>query len=106
MNNFYKLYKRFRIILLTFALGLASVFVFNGSLKTSIEIYVDVPKTETGEVIVVFPKCRFQMPFSGGSGLALTRITDSEGRPLTEKIIYKEPERLTKCVGNQNFNQK
>ncbi len=93
-------------MLMTFALGLACVFAYYNSLKFSDEIYVDTPKTEKGEVMVVFPKCRFQMPFSGGSGLAVTRITSREGTPLIEKIVYKEPERLTKCVENQNSNQK
>ncbi len=58
-------YSKFRIMLMTFALGLASVFIFNGSLNFSDEIYVNLPKTEYGEVIVIFPKNKNEMPNYG-----------------------------------------
>jgi hypothetical protein len=94
-------------MLMTFALGLAGVFAFHNTLKFSNKIYVDTPQTETGDVLVVFPRCLFEMPFAGGSGGgAVTRLVSSEGTPIIEKRIYKEPERLTKCVENQNSIQK
>ncbi len=51
-----KLYFRFRILLMTFALGLASVFMFDGSLKSSNEIPVNLPKVQSESPIIVFPK--------------------------------------------------
>jgi len=55
-------------MLMTFAFGLASVFVFSGSLQLSDEMPVTLPKTESGEIIVVFPRCRTEAPRGGGSG--------------------------------------
>ncbi len=55
-------------MIMTFTLGLASVFVTSGSFQHSNEKVVNLPTTESGEVIVVFPKCRFEMPYAGGSG--------------------------------------
>ncbi len=65
-----RFYSQFRIMLITFALGLASVFVFNGSLQLSDEVTVQLPKTESKSenVLIVFPLCRSEMPRGGGSG--------------------------------------
>jgi len=41
---------------MTFALGLASVFVFSGSLKFSDEVPVNLPKTQSDSVIFITPK--------------------------------------------------
>lgn len=59
---------------MTFALGLASVFMSNGSLQFSDEISVQLPKTESESenVLIVFPLCRSEMPHSGGSGPSWT----------------------------------
>ncbi len=51
-----KFYSKFRIGLITFALGLASVFMMNGSLKLSNDIPVVLPKTQTESPIIVFPR--------------------------------------------------
>lgn len=59
-------YAKFRIMLLTCAFGLASVFVLQGSLHSN-DIEVDLPKTESESVFVVFPKKKVCMPFPGGS---------------------------------------
>ena len=40
-------------MLMTFALGLASVFMLNGSLKFSDEVYVNLPRTESGSVLEI-----------------------------------------------------
>jgi len=79
-----KFYLRFRILLMTFTLSLANVFIFNGSLKFSDEIPVNLPKTEFGDVMIVFPRCRFEMPGGGGGGR-----------------IHWNP-KLTKCVENSS----
>ena len=55
-------------MIMTFTLGLASVFVTTGSLQQPHETFVNLPTTESGEVILVFTKCRFEMPYAGGSG--------------------------------------
>ena len=93
-----KYYSRFRILLMTFTLGLASVFAFNGSLKFSDEILVNLPETESGDVVIVFPKCRFEMPFSGGSGPDWT-----PPKNWTPPKKYIPLERLTKCVENSSY---
>ncbi|MDQ3322487.1 MAG: hypothetical protein M3525_08685 [Acidobacteriota bacterium] len=102
-----RFYYQFRIMLITFALGLASVFAYYNTWKFSDEIYVNLPETASGEVIVVFPRCRFQIPDTEGGGGVETRLTDSRGIPfIIEKHLYKQPERLTECVENQNSNRK
>ena len=100
------IYSRFRIMVMTFALGLAGVFTFNGSLKFSNDVYVNIPKTEIGDVIVVFPRCRFQMPSEGFIGEAIVRLESREGEQRIEKKFYKEPARLTECINNQNSSPK
>lgn len=62
-----RFYIRFRIMLMTLAFGLASVFMFNGSLKESDEIKVELPKVQSDPVIFITPKKRICMPFGGGS---------------------------------------
>jgi len=62
-----KLYFRFRILLMTFAFGLASVFVINGSLKDSDEIRVDLPEIESESPVIVFPKEGILIPYCSGS---------------------------------------
>lgn len=49
-----KYYFRFRFALITFAFGLASVWFFSAMLKTSDEVLVDLPKTQTELPIIVF----------------------------------------------------
>ncbi len=66
-----KFYFRFRILLMTFALGLASVFFFYGSLKESDEIKVELPKVQSDSVIFVTPKRRLCMPWAGGSHMPI-----------------------------------
>lgn len=51
---------------MTFAVGLASVFVLNGSLKYSNEIFVELPKTQSDSIIFITPKKR--ICFFGGAG--------------------------------------
>lgn len=63
-----RFYSQSRIMLMTFALGLAIVFMSNGSLQFSDEILVNLPKTESENVLIVFPLCRSERPLGGGSG--------------------------------------
>lgn len=51
-----RFYFQFRIMLMTFALGLASVFVFNGSLKYSDEVLVNLPKVKSSSVFEIITK--------------------------------------------------
>lgn len=51
-----KFYSRFRICLITFAFGLANVFVLNGSLQFSDEISVNLPEAKSARIIWVYPK--------------------------------------------------
>jgi len=52
-------------MLMTFAVGLASVFVSNGSLETSDEVFVDLPKVHSDSVILITPKKRICMIYGG-----------------------------------------
>lgn len=63
-----KHYLRFRIFLMTLALGLASVFFMNGSLQFSEEVLVEFPQTSSGETLVVFPRYGDEIPVRQGSG--------------------------------------
>jgi len=51
-----KFYSRFRIALITFALGLSSVFMINGSLSFSREVPVTLPQVETTAVFEIITK--------------------------------------------------
>ena len=62
-----RFYSQFRISLITFAFGLASVFVFDGSLKLADEVLVDLPSVQSESPIIVFPRYTKEMPWSGGS---------------------------------------
>lgn len=59
-----RFYFPFRIMLMTFALGLASVFVFNGSLEYSNEVTVNLPKVNFEPQIIIFslPKVQSESP--------------------------------------------
>ncbi|MDQ6787667.1 MAG: hypothetical protein M3033_12740 [Acidobacteriota bacterium] len=50
-----RFYSQSRIMLMTFAVGLASVFVFNGSLEFSDEVPVVLPKSQSKSPIIIFP---------------------------------------------------
>lgn len=52
---------------MTFALGLASVFMLNDSLELSGEIPVNLPKVESESPIIVFPKEEKFIPYCEGS---------------------------------------
>jgi len=62
-----RFYFRFRILLMTFAFGLASVFVFSGSLKLANEVPVDLLNVQSESPIIVFPRYMEEMPWGGGS---------------------------------------
>jgi hypothetical protein len=51
-----RFYLKFRVMLMTFALGLSGVFLFNDSLKTDKKITVNLPQTESAEVIEIITK--------------------------------------------------
>ena len=66
-----RFYSKFRIALMTFALGLASFWMFDGLMSGLIETPVDLPKVKTDNVIVIFPRYSKEMPFlpcCGGNG--------------------------------------
>ncbi len=62
-----RFWQRFRIMLMTFAFGLSSVYLFYGSLNVSDEIKVELPQVQSETVIFVTPKKRVCMPQTGGS---------------------------------------
>lgn len=64
-----RFYSKFRIALMTFALGLASVFIMNGSLQFSDEVLVNLPETESGEILIVYPKYAEETPMGKNRGL-------------------------------------
>ncbi len=63
-----KIYYSFRIMLMTFALGLASVFILNGSLEFSDETPVNLPKVKSDSPIIIFSREERFIPDAGGGG--------------------------------------
>ena len=61
-----RFYSKFRIGLITFAFGLASVFVLNGSLQSSDEIPVNLPEIHSESPIIIFPRYSKEIPLGGG----------------------------------------
>lgn len=61
-----KFYSKVRIALMTFTLGLASVWMANGLEIAWSEVPVDLPTAESGEVLAIFPIERRFMPRGGG----------------------------------------
>jgi hypothetical protein len=61
-----RFYSQYRIMLLTFTLGLASVWMIDGLSKGLLEVPADLPKVKTDNVIVVFPRYSKEMPQQGG----------------------------------------
>lgn len=74
-------YLKIRILLMTFALGLASVFLFNGSLKYSDEIPVNLPKVQSESPLIVIPtEAKF---ISNSVGIMVTRACGFNGSNST-----------------------
>ena len=73
-----RIYSKFRIGLMTFALGLASVFMINGSLQFSDEASINLPETNSKSVILVYPKLADEIPKIGD-------VTYCKRRELSEK---------------------
>jgi hypothetical protein len=61
-----KYYFRLRVLLMTFALGLVSVFVFNKSLNYLYEVPINSPKVQAAKIIVISPKYSKEIPKIGG----------------------------------------
>ena len=57
---------------MTFALGLASVFMLNGSLQFSDEVFVNLPEINN-EIILVHPKLASEIPLEKSSVIACSR---------------------------------
>ena len=73
-----RFYLKVRIGLMTFALGLASVFVINGSLQFLDEVTVNLPETESGEVIVIHSKYPDEVWWGGGGCGGIIKESKSE----------------------------
>jgi hypothetical protein len=80
-----RFYLRFRITLMTFALGLASVFVFSGTLQNSDETPVDLPKTETAKTLVVFPKYEGEIPYPKGRPMFFNNCSKGIPKPAKKQ---------------------
>lgn len=72
---------------MTLAIGLASVWFFKGMYKGFFDVPVELPKVESENILVVFPRTKKQMPFSGGSGSR--RIGTLSGSPEASILIPK-----------------
>lgn len=67
-----RFYFRFRILLLTLALGLSSVNFVNWLNDYWSEVSVDLPKVESKSPIIVLPREKAEMPYGGegcGNGI-------------------------------------
>ncbi len=91
-------YAKFRIMLITFALGLASVFMMNGSLQFSDEVYVDLPKVKSETVILVNPKYRNEMPKMDGI------IACDRRRKLSKEQSEEQLKKIRLLIQNRNEN--
>ncbi len=76
-----RFYSQFRIMLMTFAFGLASVFVFNDSLKFSNEISVNLPKVDFEPQTIIFslPKIQSESPIIFSIEKAVDTKQDAAG---------------------------
>ncbi len=66
-NNMKRFYFKLRIMLMTFVVGLASVFLFNGTLRYSNEISVDLPEFQSESPIIIFPIEEEFIPYCDGN---------------------------------------
>ena len=80
---------------MTFALGLSSVWFISGSKNGLIEVLLNLPQTESGEVIVVFPKNSSEvwccMGAGGGNGYLLEdrqRYRTAHLKKLSNKDLH------------------
>ena len=107
-------YLRFRVMLMTFALGLASVFLFNGFLNKTHENFLTLSETKSSDVLVVFPRERKSMfgekrfnetwrackpgyaqGYITNDGMELTEGNNCEkSEGIDERIIQKNNERV------------
>jgi len=60
-----RFYSQFRVMLLTFAFGLACFYFFDGIINGLIEPIVVLPKVKSEEIIVVYPKYKCEIPHDG-----------------------------------------
>lgn len=60
-----RFYFQFRIMLITFAFGLACFYFFDGVINGVIEPLVDLPKVKSEEILVVYPKYKCEVPHNG-----------------------------------------
>jgi hypothetical protein len=69
-----RFYTQFRIMVMTFALGLASFHLFNGSLISTDEIQINLPEAQSDSVIFIKPtKSICSNPFISGHGFPNTK---------------------------------
>ena len=67
-----RFYPKFRISLMTFAIGLANVFMFNSSLQISIEVSVNLPEVQSDAIIFIKPTKKICIEY-GGHGVPDTK---------------------------------
>jgi hypothetical protein len=74
-----RFYSKFKILLMTFVFGLASVFVWNGSLTKENKIFVQLPQTESDSVFYINTKRNWQGFEVVGHGCGGRNIYGGEG---------------------------
>ncbi|MEO6588306.1 MAG: hypothetical protein ABIP06_03165 [Pyrinomonadaceae bacterium] len=78
---------------MTLTLGLASVFILNGSLQISDEIFVHLPQIKSDSPVIVYPQTdKFFPDDSGGGGGGIIKCNRRE---LTVEEM-KKIDRMTK----------
>ena len=85
---------RFRIFLLTVALGLASTLFFGGIYEKWTEIFVELPQVRSDVPIYIFPRYFNKIPGGGGSGSGFSCHSIMSDEQL--KQICKENKRISK----------
>jgi len=72
--------------MMAFAFGLASFWCFEGTQNGVVEPLLDLPKVETGEVLLVLPRYGCELPFGGGG---CGRLGDPTPEDIEAKCVRK-----------------
>jgi hypothetical protein len=77
-----RFYARFRIMLMTFTLGLASFWVYDGLVNGVIDKPVNLPVSKSEVIFVVFPGLKN----GGGSGCGTRYLNEPRLVPTIDKV--------------------
>ena len=98
-----RLYFKFRPFLFAVALGLACVWFYKGIMLGKDYVHVDLPQTETGDVLSVFGIEQRFMPFGGGSHFCSGLYLDeSSNSPNSDRLSFT----VFQCPGFSRYDDR